>query len=212
MVTGVLLVLAGFALPAPVQQAKGGPQRLDEFVPAFQFSETHSTLVLASARRTFEAIERVTASEIRLFRILTWVRSPRRPWSGEGETVLDPPATRPILDVALASDFILLAREPDTETVIGTLVVAPRARPDLDPKSFTNLDRQPGYAKAALNFRLEDMGDGWTRLTTETRVMATDPASLRRFRAYWRVIYPGSALIRRMWLRAIKKRAELLST
>jgi len=27
---------------------------------------------------------------------------------------------------------------------------------------------------------------------------------------YWRVIYPGSALIRRMWLRAIKKRAEAL--
>jgi hypothetical protein len=28
------------------------------------------------------------------------------------------------------------------------------------------------------------------------------------FGAYWRVIYPGSSLIRYMWLRAIKKRAE----
>jgi len=36
----------------------------------------------------------------------------------------------------------------------------------------------------------------------------TDAATTRRFAAYWRVIYPGSALIRRMWLRAIKRRAE----
>jgi len=32
-----------------------------------------------------------------------------------------------------------------------------------------------------------------------------------RFAAYWRVIYPGSALIRVMWLRAIKQRAEAAS-
>jgi len=32
----------------------------------------------------------------------------------------------------------------------------------------------------------------------------------QRFQLYWRVIYPGSALIRRMWLRAIKQRAEAL--
>jgi len=30
----------------------------------------------------------------------------------------------------------------------------------------------------------------------------------RTFAAYWRMIYPGSALIRVMWLRAIRLRAE----
>jgi len=40
-----------------------------------------------------------------------------------------------------------------------------------------------------------------------TRVFASGPAARRRFAAYWRVIYPGSALIRRMWLRAIERRA-----
>ncbi|HYW41393.1 MAG TPA: hypothetical protein VE959_00970 [Bryobacteraceae bacterium] len=34
------------------------------------------------------------------------------------------------------------------------------------------------------------------------------PQLLHGFAAYWRMIYPGSALIRRMWLRAIKRRAE----
>jgi hypothetical protein len=44
-------------------------------------------------------------------------------------------------------------------------------------------------------------------VSTETRVFATSPAARRRFAAYWRVIYPGSAIIRRSWLRAIRHRA-----
>ena len=59
-----------------------------------------------------------------------------------------------------------------------------------------------------MNFRMEDEGGGWTRLTTETRIYATDASARRRFAAYWRLIYPGSALIRRTWLRAIRERAE----
>jgi hypothetical protein len=46
------------------------------------------------------------------------------------------------------------------------------------------------------------------RVTTETRVFADNAAAARRFAVYWRVIQPGSDLIRRGWLRAIKRRAE----
>ena len=49
---------------------------------------------------------------------------------------------------------------------------------------------------------------GGTLLTTETRIQATDDQARRSFRRYWRVIYPGSAAIRRAWLRAIRRRAE----
>ncbi len=59
-----------------------------------------------------------------------------------------------------------------------------------------------------MNFLIEDAGLGACTVTTETRVYATDASTSRRFAGYWRVIYPGSALIRRMWLRAIKHRAE----
>ena len=38
--------------------------------------------------------------------------------------------------------------------------------------------------------------------------LASALQATRGFAAYWRVIYPGSALIRRMWQRAIKQRAE----
>jgi hypothetical protein len=66
---------------------------------------------------------------------------------------------------------------------------------------------EPGFAKAAVNF-LATPVDDHTLLSTETRVVGTDPAAGRLFARYWRVIRPGSAAIRRAWLRAIKRRAE----
>ena len=49
---------------------------------------------------------------------------------------------------------------------------------------------------------------GGTVLTTETRIKATDDPARRTFGRYWRVVIPGSAAIRRAWLRAIRRRAE----
>jgi len=63
-------------------------------------------------------------------------------------------------------------------------------------------------ARAVMNFHVEAARGGVSQLVTETRVATTDRAAERAFARYWRVIYPGSALIRRMWLRAIKTRAE----
>jgi hypothetical protein len=68
--------------------------------------------------------------------------------------------------------------------------------------------REPGYARAVFNMHAEPAPSGGTLLTTETRIQATDDEARRSFRRYWRVIYPGSAAIRRAWLRAIRRRAE----
>ena len=74
-------------------------------------------------------------------------------------------------------------------------------------EEFLAFDR-PDCAKAVLNFHIAMAGDGGARVSTETRVHVSDPSARRRFAFYWRAIYPGSALIRKMWLRAIKRRAE----
>jgi hypothetical protein len=58
-----------------------------------------------------------------------------------------------------------------------------------------------------MNFFVTADGPGGSIVSTETRVFANSAAASRRFAAYWRIIYPGSALIRRMWLRAIERRA-----
>jgi hypothetical protein len=41
---------------------------------------------------------------------------------------------------------------------------------------------------------------------TETRVLATDDGARQAFTRYWRVVYPGSALIRVLWLDAVERR------
>jgi len=46
-------------------------------------------------------------------------------------------------------------------------------------------------------------------LSTETRVLATDPKTRRTFAAYWCVIRPGSSVIRRELLKVVARRAEL---
>jgi hypothetical protein len=77
----------------------------------------------------------------------------------------------------------------------------------------TEIFRQPlppGFALATMNFAVRPDGPGASLVSTETRVFANSPAARRRFAAYWRVIYPGSALIRRMWLRAIAVEARVV--
>ena len=203
---GVLLAAAGGRLPAREVRVEVPGSRLDEFSPVYQFSERHTLEVEASPEHVFRAIRSVTADEILFFRALVWIRRFGRPGR---ESILNAPERKPLIDVATSTTFLLLAEEADREIVIGTLVMAPRGfrpREHPSPEDYRRLSA-PGFAKAVMNFRIEPKGSG-SLVWTETRVFATDPASRRRFAAYWRVIYPGSALIRRMWLRAIRVRAE----
>jgi hypothetical protein len=112
--------------------------------------------------------------------------------------------------IVTQSGLAVAAAAPAREIVVGTVVVAPpgfRRRDAPTPEAYRELTR-PGFAKASMNFRVADDGAGGSHLTTETRVFATDAQARRRFARYWRIIYPGSAVLRRTWLRAIRARAE----
>ena len=184
--------------------------RLDQIVPVYQFSEVHETTVEASLERTYRSVCAVTVNEIALLRTLTYIRRFGQPGP---DSILNPPGDKPFCEVALSSGFYLLADEPPSEIVLGTFVAAPAAARAKPPSQITAATfaaiRSPGFAIAVMNFRVRSIGSNQTRVTTETRVFATDATTRRRFAAYWRVIYPGSAIIRVMWLRAIKRRAEL---
>lgn len=199
--------MIGVNLPAGEKKIAARETLLDDFVPAYQFDELHSIQIKAPRERVYAAIRDVTPNEISLFATLTWIRRLGR---SEKESILNPPPNEPILSLAMRTSFMKLAEEPDREIVVGTLVAAPkgvRPKKDSTPDDFKAL-HTPGFALAAMNFRLADTGNGETLLTTETRVYATDASTRRKFAAYWRVIYPGSSLIRVMWLRAIRRRAE----
>jgi hypothetical protein len=217
-VAGVLTFVISANLPASETRIHSPRTQLDHFLPAYQFSELHSIRVAATRQAVYRALKAVTADDIFLYRTLVWMRRFGRPGP---PSILNPPANQPLLDVATQRGFLLLADVPgesaNTEILLGTLVVAPQGWHPSNPtpegyKALANSGR-PGFVFVAMNFLLEDCAvpastRPCTLLTTETRIYATDPGSRRRFGRYWRVIYPGSSLIRAMWLRAIAKKAQ----
>jgi hypothetical protein len=201
---GLLVAVIGAALPAPERRVARAESRLDEFAPVWQFQERHAIRIAAPPERVFDAIRRVRADEIFLFRTLTWIRRGGRP---QPRSILDAAGRESLIDVATHSTFALLAQDVPRELVVGTVIAAPggtRGKPGPDTyRSALPL----GFTLGTMNFLVRPDGRGASLLTTETRVFANSPSTRRKFAAYWRVIYPGSALIRRMWLRAIGRRA-----
>jgi hypothetical protein len=204
--TAVGLAVSGTACILPTREMRVGraETHLDEFVPVWQFSELHSLRVAAPPARVYDAIKRVRADEILLFRALTWLRRGGRPGP---ESILNAGTSESIIDVATRSGFVRLADDLNRELVVGAVVVAPPGtRGTLTPEVFRKA-LPPGFALAVMNFVVTPDGADASVVSTETRVFANSPDARRRFAAYWRVIYPGSAIIRRMWLRAIRRRA-----
>jgi hypothetical protein len=201
---GLALAFIGLVLPAPESRIRRVETRLDEFAPVWQFHEVHTMHVNAPPARVYEAIRQVRADEIALFRTLTWIRRGGRELP---EGILNPGDRASLIDVATRSGFIYLANDPPHELVVGTIIAAPRGmRGTLTPDLFRRT-LAPRFTLASMNFVVRPDGTG-SIVSTETRIYANNDAGRRRFAAYWRTIYPGSALLRRMWLRAIARRAE----
>ncbi len=189
--------------------------RLDEFLPDYQFKEVHATAIHGSPTSVLAALKAVTAEEVLLFRTLmairllpAWLRGRGRGRLGAGG--------RTLLEQFLQAGFVLLAEVPDRELVLGRIGQFWQLRGGVSPSVSTGDEfrgfRLPGFAKAAVSFLVDDRAAESIQLSTETRVYATDPVARRKFAAYWRLIYPGSAFIRLMWLRAVRRRVESATT
>jgi len=202
---GLCMAAGALVLPAFESRTAATASRLDEFAPAWQFHEVHTIRIAAPPDRVFDAIKGVRADEIFLFHTLTWIRRAGRPLP---PSIMNAGSQEALLDVATKGGFVWLADERPREIVVGTVVVAPPGyrRAMLTP-AFFKVRLPPGFALATMNFLVTPDGPNASLVSTETRVFATDASARRHFAAYWRVIYPGSAIIRRMWLRAIERRA-----
>lgn len=204
---GVLLAVGALLLPYSEKEAVSHSTKLDDWMPRWQVGERHTIHVAAAPEKVFAAIHAVRADEILLFRTLIAIR---RCGETGPESIMNPPEEKPLLDVATQTTFVLLEEEALRELVIGTVIAAPReARSSarLAPELFQKTLR-PGVVLATMNFRVTADEQGGSSLSTETRIYANAPSALRRFAVYWRIIHPGSDIIRRTWLRAIKLRAE----
>jgi hypothetical protein len=176
---------------------------LDDFLPTYDVNEVHSVTTGAAPAAVMEAIRELTPREVPLLVALMAVRSV--PALLRGRRL---PVRGRLLDGFRRAGFAELRDSPG-ELVFGGIGRFWRPEGGLRRVKATEFRdfAEPGFAKGAFNFEVEQVGDR-TVVTTETRVATTDEASRRSFGRYWRVIGPGSALIRIAWLRAIRRRAE----
>jgi hypothetical protein len=172
---------------------------LDAYLPHYDVKDAHSVTIDARRDEVMAAVREVTPAEVPLLVALMGIRTLPRLLRGKPLRMHGA-----ILDGMRRTGFVVLDDRPDALIfgVVGRFWEPSSGIRPLEPEEFAAF-AEPGYAKAAFGFWLEG-----SELTTETRVAGTDERSRRWFRLYWRVIYPGSALIRWDWLRAIRRRAE----
>ena len=195
---------------------------LDDLMPRYDVVERHRTTVRAAPATVFAAIRRADlaggpiASALMALRLLPaaivgLVRSPSRALAelrerrarGQGRGAVR-------LAEFERAGFHVVAERPGTEIVIGLLGRFWTPRGGLcDSVSVDDFDAgpPPGFALAGWNFTVSTAAGGGTELATETRVRCA-PDARTSFRAYWLVVRPGSGIIRREMLRAIRREAE----
>ncbi len=181
----------------------GDRPRIDEFLPAHDFSARYEIRINAPASRVYECLLRSDFSALWLVRLLMTLRTGKRQAANR-----KPSDLRQRL---LGTGFVMLVEVPEEEVAIG---VAGRFwRPDggryreLTANEFAGFSR-PGYAKAVWNFKLRPDSRENTVLSTETRIKCFGRSASWKFRLYWTLVGPFSGLMRKAILKQVKTAAE----
>jgi hypothetical protein len=177
---------------------------LDDVVPRPDHVTRQSRWIPAPAAPVWTALQQVRLSTLPVTLSLSAARFLPVVLSGRGLGQL---RDRPFLD---ALPVPLLASEEPSSVVFGGLLQPWRLSggeraPELDAATLRGWDA-PGWVRVAMDFRLTPAVGG-TVLSSETRVVATDEVSRRRFARYWRVVRPGSSAVRWEVLTAVELRA-----
>jgi len=184
---------------------------VDDFMAVYDFHEVHRILIQASPGRIFSAIKSLTPAEIPMLRMMLGIRSLPAFFAGRAGVCFS--GTDPLLEQALGVGFVYLGEDADREILLGTIGQFWKPLGGSFPKVASAQEflsfSQPGHAKAVINFHIDGgQHDRYVIVSTETRIITLDMTSRQKFHRYWRLISPGSELIRTMLLRAIKRRAE----
>jgi deazaflavin-dependent oxidoreductase (nitroreductase family) len=184
---------------------------IDQVLPHSDLAVTHAGVFPVPPQVCYQTARRLDLFQVPLIRALIGLRGlPQR--LADTLTGRRTPAApaRPTLrlgDDLAGLGFSLLGETPGVELVWGQVScpwkpLASWTGGPRTPEEFAGFD-QPGFAKIAFSLSVDAGGDGASILTMETRVALTDDQSRRRFRRYWLLIGPFSALIRRLALRLL---------
>jgi uncharacterized protein YndB with AHSA1/START domain len=173
---------------------------LAEALPFAEFFEHHSRVISAPPVRVWRALHRARWADLRLTAPLLLVRG-----------LVD------LRDVERFRRWRLLDDGPvrvleveEGRYLAGGRIAQPwHAVPVLGPEVSTLAELAAfdtgSWLKYGMDFRLNPLPGGRTRLDTSTLCQPTDDVARRRFGAYWRVIGPFSSLIRHDLLRAVAR-------
>lgn len=208
LLAGVVLTGATLMWPAPLVQVVSPSTRLDEIRPNYHFYERHTARIHAPSAKVIEAIRQTTFGELPAYVGLLRLRGAVM---GQKVQVSERMGQVRILDaITYPGSGFLMLDQTEREIVLGMA-----GRPWAGGRDAKLTDgtkyaafNEPGAVKIAFNLRVDDAGDGWSVLTTETRIVGVDDSGRRTMARYWRLVVPGSGLIRRQWLDAIQNRAE----
>ncbi|MGE5646458.1 MAG: hypothetical protein ACM336_11765 [Acidobacteriota bacterium] len=203
LAAGVAMSYAALYWPAPLVHAAGRKTVIDCTMPDYQFSERHSTRIHARPERVMQAVREATFGDMKSLATLMKIR----------EVVVRAPASdvsgwrdKRILESFASSGYISGGSEREIG-LFGPWNAKTNRRPDVHTLQEFAAYREPGAVKMGFYFNVEDTGGGWSKITAETRVAAPGGNSQGLAR-YWRLIVPGSGLLRLQWLEGIKRRAE----
>jgi hypothetical protein len=204
-VGGVGLAVTAVLWPAHILRSTGTDQRLDRYLAEYQFSEYHEARVRAPVAAVAAAVRQVSLADMPAAVVLLRIRA-----AAGGHFRGSPPDPRPILDTMFqpGSGFLALDVDDPRELVYGMVGFVHQPPPPVTtPEQFAAFASSGGI-RVVFNLRVVPEDDGRVRVSTETRCLANGDEARRTFAGYWRLIYPGSAIIRRVWLDAIVDRAE----
>ncbi|MET0754409.1 MAG: hypothetical protein ABWZ66_13585 [Pyrinomonadaceae bacterium] len=168
---------------------------IDDFMPRFDFKETHDIRIRATAEKVFRALTEVDFCESTIIRWLIRLRG-----MSTGKVTLRE---------LQKSIFEKLGESENREFLVGLAgkFWTPMGNlQKIDASNFREFNEK-GFAKAACNFRLDET-TGETLLTTETRIKCMDAESRKSFGFYWTFIQSFSGLIRKEALKLVKRKAE----
>jgi hypothetical protein len=208
LLCGAAVAVTSVVWPAGVTRSGRPHQRLDDFLPEYQFTEYHEGRVHVPVAAVVAAMRQVSLRDMPVAVLLLRIRG-----AASGHFRAAPPDARPLLDTMLQPGvgFLALDLSDPCDLVLGMVGRAHAPRPPVrTPEEFTAFT-EPDGIRVAFDLRVVDEGGGVVRVSTETRSLANGEAARRLFARYWRVIYPGSSIIRRVWLDAIIARAERIA-
>ena len=209
LLAGIALFAGGMAWPSPLLRVVNAQSKLDEIFPEYQYYEKHAQRIHASPDRVAAAIEQTTFDDIRVYYTLVRIRAMVMGRRLRREDVEKPAPTRVLAFMRdPASGFVPLYQN-SREIVMGMVGYARpyTQRPDVHELTSFQAFREPDSVRVAFNLLITDDGGGWSTITSETRILAIGDKASRATGRYWRLIYPGSGMIRRMWLNAIEAKA-----